>query len=58
MYRKAAGNGRMTVEFSLHVGTHSGYLWMGECNNSAALTINDPYEAWAIWQARRAIEEF
>lgn len=57
MLPRPAGNGRMRVEFSFHKD-HTGYLWMGECNNSAANTIHDPQEAWATWMARRAIEEF
>lgn len=52
-YVASAGNG-MRIEFSLRKD-HTGYLWMGECNNSASLTIEEPQEAWATWEARRAI---
>lgn len=42
------------VEHSIHPDG-GGYLWLGECNNSAAYTPSDPSETWALWFARRAV---
>ena len=46
--------------FGLQTSIHpdgSGYLWLGECNNSAAHTPETPAETWALWVARRSVPE-
>lgn len=42
------------VQYSIHPNG-SGYLWLGECNNSAAHTPADSVEAWALYEARRSV---
>ena len=44
--------------FGVQVSIHpdgTGYLWLGECSNSAAHVPTSPAEAWALWVARRAV---
>lgn len=42
------------VQMSIHLDG-SGYLWLGECNNSAAYTPETAVETWCLWRARRAV---
>lgn len=34
----------------------NGSVWLGECNNSARVDLNDPAEAWACWAARESVD--
>ena len=43
-----------SVQISIDL-SGSGYVWLGECNNSAAYTPQTPEEVWGFWNARNAI---
>ena len=58
--RDAATHSRAHQGFAVRTSIHpdgSGYLWLGECNNSAAHTPETPAETWALWVARRSVPE-
>lgn len=58
--RSGATHSRAHRGFGLQTSIHpdgSGYLWLGECNNSAAHTPETPAETWALWVARRSVPE-
>ena len=58
--RDGATHSRAHRGFGLQTSIHpdgSGYLWLGECNNSAAHTPETPAETWALWVARRSVPE-
>lgn len=42
------------IQMSIHLDG-SGYLWLGECSNSAAYTPKNSVETWCLWRARRAV---
>lgn len=58
--RSGATHSRAHRGFGLQTSIHpdgSGYLWLGERNNSAAHTPETPAETWALWVARRSVPE-